>query len=153
MRLESGLSNIQGIDFLSHIRAFDAFGARTASFSDGGIPYLVNEFWTSGQRQAHAIHEVSYRACFKPQLPAFFIAGLTVKGDAVHDPFMGRGTTPIQAALMGRRPVGNDVNTLSVLITRCDRAGRSAGVLPSLDLADLDGAAELVGAAGAVGRP
>jgi hypothetical protein len=31
---------------------------------------------------------------------------------------MGRGTTPVQAALMGRRPVGNDVNPLSVLLTR-----------------------------------
>jgi hypothetical protein len=36
----------------------------------------------------------------------------------VHDPFMGRGTTPIQAALMGRRPVGNDINPLSVMLTR-----------------------------------
>ena len=106
------------VDFLSHVKAFDRFGAKTAAFDEGGIPYLVNEFWTAGQRQAHSIHEVSYRACFKPQLPAFFINGLTEAGAAVHDPFMGRGTTPIQAALMGRRPVGNDINPLSVLLTR-----------------------------------
>ena len=31
---------------------------------------------------------------------------------------MGRGTTPIQAALMGRQPSGNDVNPLAVLLTR-----------------------------------
>jgi hypothetical protein len=31
---------------------------------------------------------------------------------------MGRGTTPVQAALQGRRPMGNDVNPLSVLLTR-----------------------------------
>ena len=105
-------------DFLSYVKAFDQFGAKTVAFEDGGIPYLVNEFWTAGQRQAHSIHEVSYRACFKPQLPAFFIAGLTEAGDAVHDPFMGRGTTPMQAALMGRQPVGNDINPLSVLLTR-----------------------------------
>ena len=85
---------------------------------DGGITYLTNEFWTAGQRQAHAIHEVSYRACFKPQLPEFFIKRLTKPADAVYDPFMGRGTTPVQAGLMGRRPVGNDINPLSVLITR-----------------------------------
>ena len=85
---------------------------------EGGIPYLINEFWTSGQRRAHSIHEVSYRACFKPQLPAFFIAALTKPGDAVYDPFMGRGTTPVQAALMGRRPVGNDINPLSLLFCR-----------------------------------
>jgi hypothetical protein len=117
----SALSSVQarGYDsFLSLVHGFDQFGAKTVSFIEAGIPYLVNEFWTSGQRQAHSIQEVSYRACFKPQLPAFFISGLTDPGDAVHDPFMGRGTTPIQAALMGRRPVGNDINPLSVLLTR-----------------------------------
>ena len=31
------------------------------------------EFWTNKQRQACSIHEVSYRACFKPQLPKYFI--------------------------------------------------------------------------------
>lgn len=66
------------------------------------IPYFINEFWTAEQRQSHSIHEVSYRACFKAQLPEFFISALTKPGDTVFDPFMGRGTTPVQAALMGR---------------------------------------------------
>ena len=104
--------------FLDFVKGFDKFGSKTISLTEDGIPYLINEFWTAGQRQAHSIQEVSYRACFKPQLPAFFIAGLTAPGDSVHDPFMGRGTTPLQAALMGRRPVGNDINPLSVLLTR-----------------------------------
>ena len=34
---------------------------------------FVNEFWTAKQRQANSIHEISYRACYKPQLPRFFI--------------------------------------------------------------------------------
>ena len=105
-------------DLLAGIRAFADFGAATQDITESGIRYLINEFWTAGQRQAHAIHEVSYRACFKPQLPEFFIARLTAPGEAVHDPFMGRGTTPVQAALMGRRPIGNDINPLSVLLTR-----------------------------------
>lgn len=104
--------------FLAAVRSFREFGAETREWIDEGIPYLVNEFWTSGQRQAHSIHEVSYRACFKPQLPEFFIERLTARGDGVLDPFMGRGTTPVQAALMGRRPLGNDVNPLSTLLTR-----------------------------------
>jgi hypothetical protein len=37
---------------------------------------------------------------------------------AAYDPFMGRGTTLVQAALMGRQPMGNDINPLSVLLTR-----------------------------------
>lgn len=104
--------------FVDLVRNFSEFGQPSASAQDGGINYLINEFWTARQRQAHSIHEVSYRACFKPQLPEFFIQRLTKRTDAVYDPFMGRGTTPVQAGLMGRRPVGNDINPLSVLITR-----------------------------------
>ncbi len=100
------------------LAAFDALGTPTLTTVDGDIPYFTNEFWTAKQRAAHSLHEVSYRACFKAQLPQFFIERLTAPGEAVHDPFMGRGTTPVQAALMGRKPVGNDINPLSVLLTR-----------------------------------
>jgi hypothetical protein len=103
---------------MEEVRGFDAFGQPSIQLEEGGIPYLVNEFWTSGQRQAHSIHEISYRACFKAQLPGFFIQRLTKPGERVYDPFMGRGTTPVEAALMGRRPAGNDVNPLSVILTR-----------------------------------
>ena len=82
------------------------------------VPTFVNEFWTARQRQASSLHEVSYRACFKPQLPRFFIERLTQPGDIVYDPFMGRGTTPIEAALLGRVPIGNDANPLSTQMTR-----------------------------------
>lgn len=109
---------VQRPDILSEIRGFDHFGVRTVHEIHGNIPYFINEFWTSGQRRAHSLHEVSYRACFKPQLPDFFISRLTQPGDTVYDPFMGRGTTPIQAALTGRRPFGNDINPLSKLLVR-----------------------------------
>jgi hypothetical protein len=105
-------------DFMNSVRDFRKFGTTSVERVEEGIPYLINEFWTSGQRQAHSIHEVSYRACFKPQLPEFFIERLTTPGEQVHDPFMGRGTTPVQAALMGRRVSATDVNPLSVLLTR-----------------------------------
>jgi hypothetical protein len=82
------------------------------------VDTFVNEFWTSKQRDAHSLHEISYRACFKPQLPRFFIARLTRVGDVVYDPFMGRGTTLLEAALMGRIPCGCDVNPLSATLIR-----------------------------------
>ncbi|MCW5829007.1 MAG: site-specific DNA-methyltransferase [Deltaproteobacteria bacterium] len=82
------------------------------------ISYYINEFWTAKQRAAHSIHEISYRACFKPQLPRFFIERLTSPKDMVYDPFMGRGTTIIEAALLGRTPAGCDVNPLSQVIVR-----------------------------------
>jgi hypothetical protein len=80
------------------------------------VPTFVNEFWTSRQRAAHSLHEISYRACFKPQLPRFFIERLTRPGDRVYDPFMGRGTSLVEAALLGRRPAGCDVNPLSRIL-------------------------------------
>jgi hypothetical protein len=92
---------------------FDSAGGRAVS-----VPTYVNEFWTARQRQANSLHEVSYRACFKPQLPRFFIERLTKPGDVVYDPFMGRGTTPVEAGLLGRIPYGNDINPLSLTLTR-----------------------------------
>ncbi|MEK7269748.1 MAG: DNA methyltransferase, partial [Planctomycetota bacterium] len=77
---------------------------------------FTNEFWTAKQRDAHSLHEVSYRACFKPQLPAFFIERLTEPGGVVYDPFMGRGTTVLEAALLGRTSAGNDANPLSRIL-------------------------------------
>lgn len=103
---------------LDELRAFDAFGAASQIVDEAGVSYCINEFWTAGQRRGHSLQEVSYRACFKPQLPEFFIARLTQPGDVVGDPFMGRGTTPLQAALMDRHPTGSDANLLSVLLTR-----------------------------------
>ncbi|MDK2974844.1 MAG: hypothetical protein PWP08_1215 [Methanofollis sp.] len=82
------------------------------------VPRYINEFWTARQRQASPLHEVSYRACFKPQLPRFFIASLTSRGDLVYDPFSGRGTTAIEAALLGRRVAANDINPLSAILAR-----------------------------------
>ncbi len=109
------------------IIAFDEFGKatqalETAVILPGGararVPTYVNEYWTSKQRAASSLHEVSYRACFKPQLPRFFIQRLTDPGEVVYDPFMGRGTTLVEAALLGRVPAGCDINPLSVVLTR-----------------------------------
>ncbi len=92
------------------------YGRKTTVGEHAGVPVFVNEFWTSKQRAAHSLHEISYRACFKPQLPRFFITRLTDPGDVVFDPFMGRGTTLLEAALLGRDALGNDVNPLSRML-------------------------------------
>lgn len=88
--------------------------AKTGSLSMPSceIPVVEGEFWTSGQRQASCIHEVSYRACFKPQLPKYFIERHSLPGDVVYDPFAGRGTMAVEAALLGRNVVSNDINPL-----------------------------------------
>ena len=112
---------VRTVSLADQLAAFSEFGAATrvisTKFNGGETPTYVNEFWTARQRQANSLHEVSYRACFKPQLPRFFIERLTQPGDVVYDPFMGRGTTPIEAALLGRVPFGNDINPLSLTLT------------------------------------
>ena len=95
------------------VESFSDFGETTRTESIDGVKYFVNEFWTAKQRKGHRLHEISYRACFKSQLPAFFIERLAGPGEIVYDPFMGRGTTPLEAALRGRIPYGNDANPLS----------------------------------------
>ena len=114
-------------EIVRELRAFQWNGKRTTrAVTSVGlaksrpivVETFVNEFWTSKQRDAHSLHEVSYRACFKPQLPRFFIDRFTRPGDVVYDPFMGRGTTVIEAALAGRIPAGCDINPLSAMLAQ-----------------------------------
>src|SRR2546427_3662370 len=116
--------------------------ARTSSGANLEVPTFVNEFWTARQRQASSLHEISYRACFKPQLPRFFIERLTRPGEIVYDPFMGRGTTVVEAALLGRVPFGADINPLSIVLARPRLAppflNEVADRLAQIDLAQTD---------------
>lgn len=121
---------------------YNEFGERShiekLIFNEVSYPILTNEFWTSKQRVAAPIHEISYRACFKPQLARFFIDRLTDTGDSVLDPFMGRGTTLIEAALSDRIPFGCDVNPLSKILIEprfyCPRITEIEEMLEKIDL-------------------
>ena len=99
--------------FIQSVIDFNEFGSPThlepfewdVGGNKGTTMKATNEYWTSQQRQAHSLHEISYRACYKPQLPRFFIERLSQPGDAVYDPFMGRGTTQMEAFLLARKPI------------------------------------------------
>ena len=126
---------------LTKFREFGTETVRSETFCaplNLAVPTFTNEFWTSRQRAAHSLHEISYRACFKPQLPRFFIERLTRPGEIVYDPFMGRGTTPVEAALLGRVPFGCDINPLSAMLTRPRLADPDrAAIKQRLDSLDL----------------
>ncbi len=124
---EVGAAPKRASPLLAELLEFCDYGRRSvlastsAPLPDGGeveVDTVVGEFWTSGQRRGHSLHEVSYRACFKPQLPAFFVDRLSRPGEVVYDPFAGRGTTLLEAALRGRVPAGCDINPLSALLIR-----------------------------------
>jgi len=78
------------------------------------------QFWTSEQRKMHPIHySISYRASFKPELPNFFISRyLDGKNKVILDPFSGRGTTVLQANIMGYRAIHNDLSPVSYFIVK-----------------------------------
>lgn len=109
-------AEVSGESFCNYLRNFNRVGRETREFTKNDVKYYVNDFWTAKQRQSNRIHEISYRACFKAELPAFFIENLTKSGDVVLDPFMGRGTTLVQANLLNRIPYGNDISPLSKML-------------------------------------
>ena len=132
-------------ELVKELTEFSEFGKSTIveKFPEEGVdlPVFVNEFWTAKQRAASTLHEISYRACFKPQLPRFFIERLTMPGDIVYDPFMGRGTTLLESALMGRTPCGCDVNPISrILIESRLDPPQQKEVEERVHSLDLDGA-------------
>jgi len=64
----------------------------------------------------HNLHP--YPAKFIPQIPANLIAGLSLRGERVWDPFGGSGTTALEALLLGRNAISTDANPLATLITK-----------------------------------
>jgi DNA methylase len=84
--------------------------------SGSTIPDLWHE---APRRWGHPLHSLcSYFAMFPPQLASVFIRWLTEPGDAVYDPFAGRGTVPLEALLQGRVGYGADANPLAHALTR-----------------------------------
>ena len=64
----------------------------------------------------HGYH--TYPAKFIPQLAARLINENSGVGEIICDPFMGSGTTLVEAIVHGRRTYGTDVNPVAVLITK-----------------------------------
>ena len=59
-----------------------------------------------------------YPARFSPSFARFILDSLTEPGDYVLDPFMGGGTTIVEAMASGRHAIGSDVNELARFVTR-----------------------------------
>ncbi|MGI9255571.1 MAG: DNA methyltransferase [Salinispira sp.] len=83
------------------------------------IPIANNKkflFISKDQRAlTHGIHK--YPAKFFPELPRWVIERFSRKGDLVLDPFMGSGTTNLEASLSGRNSIGVDVDPFSRLLS------------------------------------
>jgi len=75
------------------------------SFVDMDTSYLTHDFHP-------------YPARFPPQIPATLIEALSQKSAAVLDPFVGGGTTMVEAFRLGRKSIGVDINPIAVLVSK-----------------------------------
>ena len=64
----------------------------------------------------HGIHK--YPAKFFPELPRWLVERYSKEGDTILDPFMGSGTTNLEAMLLGRHSVGVDVDPFSRMLAK-----------------------------------
>src|SRR5574340_1138160 len=72
------------------------------------------------QASTHFFHH--WTAKFIPQIPRRLIEMYARPGDIILDPFMGSGTTLVEAARMGYASWGTDINPLAVKIARAKTA-------------------------------
>lgn len=74
-----------------------------------------------------------YPARFAPQFAATAIRAFTEPGDLVLDPFLGGGTTLVEAQRLGRRSVGLDINPLATFVSQAKTTLYSKQALNALN--------------------
>jgi len=101
------------------------------------------DFGANGNSNSSRHYWHSFPAKFPPDLPRFFIKNLTEENDVILDPMAGSCTTLIEAASLGRKCIGFDIDPLSLTIGRAKlenfkpAAARAEG-LNVLELARFD---------------
>ena len=88
---------------------YESFGTRTDNF--------IRVFESPDRVQGFTHDFYKYPARFSPNFTRYIIEEFTKPGDYVLDPFMGGGTTIVEAMSSGRRVIGSDINELSRFVT------------------------------------
>ncbi|MDD2902709.1 MAG: DNA methyltransferase [Syntrophales bacterium] len=86
----------------------------TISFTDHFIEAVHSQEPVTGY--THSFYR--YPARFSPLFARAIIKAFSQPGDLVFDPFMGGGTSIVEARALGRVVVGSDINKLSVFISK-----------------------------------
>jgi SAM-dependent methyltransferase len=74
--------------------------------------------WSFPERGSWATHDGSYRGNWSPYVPRNLLLCYTAPGDWVLDPFIGGGTTAVEAALLGRLAIAGDLSMAALSRTR-----------------------------------
>ncbi len=78
-------------------------------------------------KHVHSLHP--YLGKFIPQIVEVFLHRYFRPGDCVYDPFVGSGTTLVEANAFGAAAVGCDISAFNCLLTRVKTAEYSLGAL------------------------
>ena len=78
----------------------------------------TNTVWAFPDRGKWATHDAKYRGNWSPYIPRNLILRYSQEGDTVLDPFVGGGTTAVEAKLTNRNFVGFDINPNAVELSR-----------------------------------
>lgn len=90
---------------------------------DGGTTSAGDLWHSISPRWGHSMHTMcSYHGMFPAKVTHHFIQLYSRPGDAVLDPFSGRGTTPLQARVEGRLAICNDLNPLAYVLSAAKAA-------------------------------
>src|SRR6266496_1815081 len=81
-------------------------------------------------KHVHSLHP--YLGKFVPQLVEVFLRRYFSPGDCIYDPFVGSGTTLVEANVFGCHSVGCDISAFNCLLSSVKTAAYS---LPTLELA------------------
>ena len=74
--------------------------------------------WRFPARGDWATHKSTYRGNWSPYVPRNLLLRYTKSNEIVLDPFIGRGTTAVEALLLKRRIIGLDINPQAIEKTR-----------------------------------
>jgi hypothetical protein len=78
-------------------------------------------------KHVHGLHP--YLGKFIPQLVEVFLRRYFKPGDCVYDPFVGSGTTLVEANAFGAEGIGCDISAFNCLLTRVKAADYALGAL------------------------
>ncbi len=91
------------------------------SWSEAELPQLERT------KHVHSLHP--YLGKYIPQLVETFLDRYCAPGDTVYDPFVGSGTTLVEANVFGANAIGSDISAFNCLLSKVKTTRYSLGEL------------------------